>query len=280
MLVRLAPSVRDRLLDHLSSGKQPVRGSHPLHTALDIATLTDQHYTVDMTAEMIEAASFMLRFTATNDRPQQEVSRAFDAQYVLGPRKQTSRERLLSALAAGAEIREVCSFHAASHRPRRGDDPEPWVIRDTGLDAEFRLSDEDVHPVWPLRPVLIISDRPEADPVGLGPCRVPLRTLPAAHFGARDYQLAPLVLLDDRSHATFELRHMPRRPGLIVVCARLDDATAYPRGAAVGAEAVLWAGQDPSWLHLRLHDATECRYLPLDELLTDDTSDPPPPPGT
>ncbi|MFF2386977.1 hypothetical protein [Streptomyces sp. NPDC058108] len=79
---------------------------------------------------------------------------------------------------------------------------------------------------------------------------MPLRTLPAAHFGARDYQLAPLVLLDDRSHAAFELRHMPRRPGLIVVCAGIDDATAYPRGAAVGAEAVLWAGQDPSWLHL------------------------------
>ncbi|MET8291503.1 hypothetical protein ABZV80_40975 [Streptomyces sp. NPDC005132] len=280
MLVRLAPAVRDHLLDHLRSGNRPVRGSHPLRTALDTTALTDQHYTVDMSAEMIEAASFLLRFTAVNDGPQREVSRAFDAEYVLSPRKQTPRERLLSALAAGAEIREVRSFHHAAHRPRQGDDPEPWVIRDTALDAEFRLSDEDVHPVWPLQPVLIISDSPDDDPVGLGPCRVPLRTLPAANFSASDYRLAPLVLLDDRSHATFELRHMPRRPGLIVVCAGLDDATAYPRGVAVGAEAVLWAGHDPSWLHLRMHDATECRYLPLDELLTDDTSDPPPAPGS
>ncbi|MET8411720.1 hypothetical protein ABZV34_27105 [Streptomyces sp. NPDC005195] len=250
-----------------------------MRTALDTAALTDQHYTVDLSAEMIEAASFLFRFTAVGSGPGREFSRRFDAEYVHGPRKQNRRERLAAALAGGAEIREVRSFHEAAHRPRQHDDPQPWVIRDTALDAEFRLGDDDVHPVWPLRPVLIISDNPGDDPVGLLPCHVPLRKLPSAQFSAREYRLAPLVLLDDRSHGTFELRHMPRRPGLIVVCAGLDDATVYPRGAAIGAEAVLSAGQDLSWLHLRLHEATECRYLPLDELLTGDTSDPPPAPG-
>ncbi|MGW2610135.1 hypothetical protein ACWC4A_38035 [Streptomyces mirabilis] len=73
---------------------------------------------------------------------------------------------------------------------------------------------------------------------------------------------------------------MPLRQGLIVVCADLDDGTTYPRAAGIGADAVWAAGQDPSWLHLRMHDATECRYLPLDELLTGDTSDPPPSPSS
>ncbi|MFE9769784.1 hypothetical protein ACFYPC_35570 [Streptomyces sp. NPDC005808] len=64
------------------------------------------------------------------------------------------------------------------------------------------------------------------------------------------------------------------------MCSDLDDGTTYPRGAAIAAEAGLWAGQDLSWLHLRMHDATDCRYLPLEELPTGDTPDPPPPPGS
>ncbi|WP_254401028.1 hypothetical protein [Streptomyces sp. AC555_RSS877] len=279
MLVRLSPAQRDLLLDHLHFGSRPVRGSHTLRTALDTATLADQRYGVDMSAEMVEAASFLLRFASAGDGPRREDSRSFDAAYILGPRQQTHRERLMSALAAGAEIREVRSFHDAAHRPRHGNDPEPWVITDTALNAEFRLPDDDVHPVWPLQPVLVISDSLSDDPVGLHPCRVPLRHLPSVLFTAKEYQLAPLVLLDDRSYATFKLRHMPRRPGLIVVCADLDDASTYPRGAVIAAEAVLRAGQDLSWLHLRMHDATECQYLPLDDLLTGDISDPPPPTG-
>lgn len=280
MLVRLSPAQRDLLLDHLRLGNRPVRGGHTLRTALATAALTDQHYEVDMTTEMVEAASFLFRFTSASGGPRREDSRSFDAEYILGPRHQTHRERLMSALAAGADIREACTFHDAVHRPRQDDDPEPWVITDTALDAEFRLPDDDVHPVWPLQPVLVISDSLDDDPVGLLPCRVPLRHLPSALFTAREYQLAPLVLLDDRSYAAFKLRHMPLRRGLIVVCADLDDGTTYPRAAGIGADAVWAAGQDPSWLHLRMHDATECRYLPLDELLTGDTSDPPPSPSS
>ncbi|MGW6214306.1 hypothetical protein [Streptomyces sp. NPDC055109] len=280
MLVRLSPAQRDLLLDHLRLGNRPVRGSHSLLTSLDTTALTDQRYAVNMTAEAVEAASFLFRFIAVNDGPLREDSRSFDATYILGPRKQTHRERLMSALAAGAEIREVRSFHAAAHRPRHGDDPEPWVVTDTALNAEFRLPDDDVHPVWPLQPVLVISDSSAEDPAGLLPSLVPLRHLPSPLFTTQEYQLAPLVLLDDRSYATFMLCHMPRRPGLIVVCADLDDATTYQRGAAIGAEAVLTAGQDLSWLRLRMHDATECRYLALDDLLTGGTSDPPPSPSS
>ncbi|MEU9370428.1 hypothetical protein AB0D71_38330 [Streptomyces avermitilis] len=86
-------------------------------------------------------------------------------------------------------------------------------ITDTALNAEFRLPDDDVHPVWSLQPVLVISDSLDDDPVGLLPSRVPLRHLPSVLFTAQEYLIAPLVLLDDRSYATFKLRHMPRRPG-------------------------------------------------------------------
>jgi hypothetical protein len=89
------------------------------------------------------------------------------------------------------------------------------------------------------------------------------------------------VLLDDRSHTDFTLRHMPHRPGRMVTMTDPGDDTTYPRAAAIGAEAVLRAGQDLAWLHLRLrlrlrlHDATNCRYARWEALLTG-----PPPSGS
>ncbi|MEU0047276.1 hypothetical protein [Streptomyces werraensis] len=125
-------------------------------------------------------------------------------------------------------------------------------------------------------PVLVISDHPDDDPIGLRPCPVPLRRLPSPLFSAEEYRLAPLVILDDRNYPAFTLRHMPRRPGLILTLADPGDDTVHPRAAAIGAEAVLHAGQDLAWLHLRLHEATACHYAHWEELLTG----PPPPPGT
>jgi hypothetical protein len=55
----------------------------------------------------------------------------------------------------------------------------------------------------PHQPVLVISDRLEDDPVGLLPCPVPLRNMPAALFNAEEYCRSPLVLLDDRSYTSF-----------------------------------------------------------------------------
>ncbi|MDG4857083.1 hypothetical protein P8605_02730 [Streptomyces sp. T-3] len=136
---------------------------------------------------------------------------------------------------------------------------------------------EHTHRQDPQAPVLVISDRPEVDPVGLRECPVPRLDLPTALFSAEEYQRAPLVLLDDRSYTDFTLRDMPHRPGLIVVLVDPDDATIYPRSVAIGAEAVVQAGADPSWLCLRLHDATGCRYTPWEALLADGPADPPPP---
>ncbi|MEU9671791.1 hypothetical protein AB0E25_41070 [Streptomyces bobili] len=124
-------------------------------------------------------------------------------------------------------------------------------------------------------PVLVISDSPDDDPIGLLPCPVPLRHLPSALFSAEEYQLAPLVILDDRSYTAFTLRHMPHRPGLILTLADPGDDTVHPRAAGIVAEAILHAGQDLSWLHLRLHAATDCHYARWEELLTG----PPPPPS-
>ncbi|WP_371647788.1 MULTISPECIES: hypothetical protein [unclassified Streptomyces] len=125
----------------------------------------------------------------------------------------------------------------------------------------------------PRQPVLIISDRLDHDPIGLLPCPVPLHHSPSAVFTREAYHKAPLVILDDRSYPHFLLRHMPHRPGLILAATDPDDATAYPRAAAIAAEAVLHAGQPLGWLHLRLHTATDFRHAHWDTLLTT----PPPP---
>ncbi|WP_345552676.1 hypothetical protein [Streptomyces lannensis] len=101
--------------------------------------------------------------------------------------------------------------------------------------------------------------------------------MPSPLFSTEEYQQAPLVLLDDRSYTSFTLRHMPHRLGLIIVAADPDDSTVYHRAVAIGAEAVLRAGQDLSWLHLRLHSATDCRYAHWEALLTGGPADPPPP---
>lgn len=129
----------------------------------------------------------------------------------------------------------------------------------------------------PQAPVLVISNSLDDDPVGLRTCPVPRLHLPPPLFNAEEYQLAPLVLLDDRSYTDFTLRHVPHRPGLIVVLVDPDDATVYPRAAAIGAEAVIRAGENLSWLHLRLHDATGCRYARWETLLAGGPADPPPP---
>ncbi|MET7693851.1 hypothetical protein ABZT06_38800 [Streptomyces sp. NPDC005483] len=125
--------------------------------------------------------------------------------------------------------------------------------------------------------MLVISDSTISDPVGLRTSPVPLLHLPSPLFSAEEYQRAPLVLLDDRSYTAFTHRHVPRRPGLIVVLADPDDGTISPRAAAIGAEAVIRAGESLNWLHLRLHDATDCRYAHWESLLAGGPADPPPP---
>ncbi|MFF2217578.1 hypothetical protein [Streptomyces antibioticus] len=125
--------------------------------------------------------------------------------------------------------------------------------------------------------MLAISDSTDDDPVGLRTSPVPLLHLPSPLFSAEEYQRAPLVPLDDRSYTDFTLRHVPHRRGLIVVLVDPDDGTIYPRAAAIGAETVIRAGDSVNWLHLRLHDATNCRYAHWDALLADGPADPPPP---
>ncbi|MGW4951476.1 hypothetical protein [Streptomyces parvulus] len=129
----------------------------------------------------------------------------------------------------------------------------------------------------PQTPVLVISDSSNTDPVGLEASPVPRLHLPSPMFSAAEYERAPLVLLDDRSYAGFALRHMPHRRGLIIVLADPDDGTIYPRAAFIGAEAVIRAGDNLSWLHLRLHDATDCRHARWEALLPGGPADPPPP---
>ncbi|WP_031487298.1 hypothetical protein [Streptomyces bicolor] len=124
--------------------------------------------------------------------------------------------------------------------------------------------------------MLVISDSTDDDSVGLRTPQVPCLHLPSPLFSAEEYQCTPLMLLDDRSYTGFTLRHLPHHPGLIVILVDSDDGTISPRAAAIGAEAVIRAQDNLAWLHLRLHDATDCRYAHWEALLAGGPADPPP----
>ncbi len=132
----------------------------------------------------------------------------------------------------------------------------------------------------PTAPALIITDRIGTDPVGLAPCPVPRIHRSAEQFSAEEYRSAPLVLLDDRSYTAFTLRAMPRRQGLIIVLVDQDDASIWERTVHIGGDAVVTAATDPAWLHLRLHDATDCGHADWTTLLADGPADPPQPAGS
>ncbi|MFD5814683.1 hypothetical protein [Streptomyces sp. NPDC127038] len=152
MHVHLHRSQRDFLLGCFKSSTPSVRGVPALLAAVESAGLVREHCHVEMDDEMVEAASYLFRFAALRSGLHRAFSRNFDAANILRPRQQTPRQRLLAALAAGAEIREVRSYQPVSHQPRREGDRTPWVVHDPGLRKSFRLPDRDVHPVWPLQP--------------------------------------------------------------------------------------------------------------------------------
>lgn len=69
-------------------------------------------------------------------------------------------------------------------------------------------------------------------------------------------QAVLVVVGDDESEALTELS-LPRRPGVLLVGARDDDADVWRRGVALGAEQVLFLPHDESWLAGRFADAAE-----------------------
>ncbi|WP_406834813.1 hypothetical protein ACICHK_00115 [Streptomyces sp. AHU1] len=152
MRVHLHRSQRDFLLGCFQSNHPSVRGGPALLAAVQSAGLIREHCYVEMDDEMVEAASYLFRFASLRSGLYRAFSRNFDASNILRPRQQTPRKRLLAALEAGAEIREVRSFQPTSYKPRREGDRTPWVVHDPGLRRNFRLPDRDVHPVWPLQP--------------------------------------------------------------------------------------------------------------------------------
>jgi hypothetical protein len=123
-----------------------------LRFALEEAqNLRNRRFLVEMTEQMIDAASFVLKTAALKGGAALRLSRRFDHEYIQRPcweRGQTERQRLLEVMQQGAEIREVISYAPAAYRPRFDNDPEPWVVHDVGLHQDFRLPDRDVHPVW------------------------------------------------------------------------------------------------------------------------------------
>jgi hypothetical protein len=52
-----------------------------------------------------------------------------------------------------------------------------------------------------------------------------------------------------------------RRPGIVVLGEDLDDRLIFSDAAAVGSEAVVMLSEGVPWLVLRMHEATDFRYV-------------------
>ncbi|WP_406469828.1 hypothetical protein [Streptomyces sp. NBC_01615] len=139
------------LVREAQANTRPMRGISDLRSALEEAhrLRANHRYALAMTEELIECASCLLRFTALGGGAFLLAANRFDRDYILTPRKQDARARLLSARDAGAEIHEIRSYHPALYRPDAENDPTPWDVHDPFLRQSFRVPDQDVLPIWP-----------------------------------------------------------------------------------------------------------------------------------
>lgn len=118
-----------------------------LRTALEGALkLRANKYVLEMTDEMIESTSYLLKVSALKGGAALMQSNRFEAEYAL--KGLTPRERLLKAREAGAEIREVRSNQPVTYEPESDTDGTPWVVHSEGLGQDFRLPDADMRPAW------------------------------------------------------------------------------------------------------------------------------------
>lgn len=115
---------RVRELRAVLEGALPLRSNH--------------RYAVELTAEMIETASFVLKVAALKGGALLLASNMFETRHVL--EGQTPRERLLKAREAGKEIREAMSYKLVSYRPQGSD--SPWAVYEDDLRQWFRVPDE------------------------------------------------------------------------------------------------------------------------------------------
>lgn len=56
----------------------------------------------------------------------------------------TRKQELLAALERGERIREIRSNTPVTYRPRSERDTHPWVVYESGLRQEFRLTSKEV----------------------------------------------------------------------------------------------------------------------------------------
>ncbi|WP_327719898.1 hypothetical protein OG381_34485 [Streptomyces sp. NBC_00490] len=120
---------------------------HNLRTVLESAMeLRSGKYATELTDEMIESVSYVLKVSALRGGAAVMQSNRFETEYAL--KGLTPRERLFKAREAGAEIRETRTNTSVTFGPQGDDDGTPWVVFSAGLGQYFRLPDSDVHPVW------------------------------------------------------------------------------------------------------------------------------------
>ncbi|MGW0778445.1 hypothetical protein ACWD01_33560 [Streptomyces sp. NPDC002835] len=111
-------------------------------------------------------------------------------------------------------------------------------------------------------PILIVAPRL---PLELLPTArtFPLLTREFSELTPSEWMSPPLVLAHRMycSRLSSPDNDFRRRPGIVVLGEDLDDALIWSDAAAIGSEAVVMLSEDVPWLVLRMHEATDFRYV-------------------
>jgi secretion/DNA translocation related CpaE-like protein len=109
------------------------------------------------------------------------------------------------------------------------------------------------------RPLAVLSDEPLLDQVlqlaAVAGCE--LDRSPDVVDARRRWGEAPLILLDAAAVTACVETNLPRRPGIVVLCAAEPPPDLWPRALAAGAEQVLSLPAGESWLLSAFADATD-----------------------
>jgi secretion/DNA translocation related CpaE-like protein len=109
------------------------------------------------------------------------------------------------------------------------------------------------------RPLAVLADEPLLDQVlqlaAVAGCEVDRS--PDIVAARRRWGEAPLILLDGAAVAACVEARLPRRPGIVVLCAAEPPPEAWQQALSIGAEQVLSLPSGESWLLSAFADATD-----------------------
>jgi hypothetical protein len=95
------------------------------------------------------------------------------------------------------------------------------------------------------------------------------REVHATNVTEDDWLTYRLILIEDDAAPLIAARHLPKRPGVVLIGHDLDDATVWARGGTIGARAVAFLPDNTTWLVTLIRAATlHARLAEMGEVST------------